>query len=323
MKIGFFEVEKKWERDYFKEKLKRHKLSFYEDELDLRNASKVKDVDALGIFVCSEITKELLDKLPKLKLICTMSTGLDHIDLEACKKRRIKVLSVPHYGENTVAEHTFALILALSRKLIQACEKARKGDFDPEGLTGFDLKDKTIGVIGVGHIGQHVVKMAKGFEMKVIGCMHHRNERLAKKFGFKNVNLENLLKKSDVITLHVPLNPGTEHMINKKNINLIKKGAILVNTSRGGLIETEAILKGLSNGRLSGVGLDVLEEENFIREEKELLSKKFKGKVDLRTVLENHVLMKHPKVIVTPHNAFNTKEALIRIIDTTVKNFKK
>ena len=159
-------------------------------------ASKLTSLLTLGALPELEqkrITKEVLEQLPSLKAICTISTGFDHIDIKECEKRNIKVLNVPHYGENTVAEHTFALILALSRRLIDSVERARKGDFTLDGLRGFDLKDKLLGIIGMGHIGIHVARIAKGFEMKVLAFDPKEDKKIAKKIGFEYSNLENLL----------------------------------------------------------------------------------------------------------------------------------
>ncbi|MCH7954587.1 MAG: hydroxyacid dehydrogenase, partial [Candidatus Marinimicrobia bacterium] len=190
------------------------------------------------------------------------------------------------------------------------------------GFRGFDLKDKKIGIIGGGHIGMHVARMANGFEMKTLVFDIKKNKRLSKKFKFKYVKLDYLLKNSDVITLHVPLNKYTKHMINTKNLKKIKKGALLINTARGELIETIAIMKGLANKTFKAAGLDVLEGEGRIREEKELLHDKFIKERDLRTHLQNHILLNQENVVITPHNAFNSREALQRILDTTVDNIK-
>ena len=319
MKIAFFEIEK-WEEDYIKNKLKNHKLIFLYDELNERNVNKIKDCEAICVFIYSKISRNILDNLPNLKVICTMSTGFDHIDLADCRKRNIKVYNVPYYGENTVAEHTFALILALSRKIVDSVGRVKKDDFNLKGLRGFDLKAKTIGVIGPGHIGQHVIRMANGFEMKVIACAHKKEPKIAKELGFKYVSLEYLLKNSDIITIHCPLNKETTHLINMKNIKLIKKGSYLINTARGGIVETKALVYALNNHILSGAGLDVLEGECYIKEEKQLLNKKFIQEYDLKTFIENHILLKEKNVIVTPHNAFNSNEALLRIVDTTIEN---
>ncbi|MBI2499039.1 hydroxyacid dehydrogenase [Candidatus Woesearchaeota archaeon] len=321
MKIAFFEIEN-WEKEFIKKELKNHKLTFFNDPITKNKAKKIKDFDVIAIFIYSNITKDILNLLPKLKLIATMSTGIDHIDIEECNKRKIKVKNVPFYGENTVAEHTFGLILALSRKICESHDRTRKDNFSLTGLEGFDLKDKTIGIIGVGHIGSHVARIAKGFEMNILGISHDRDLKLVKETGIEYTDLNNLLRKSNIITLHVPYTKETHHMINKKNIKLFKKNSLLINTARGGLIDTEAILYGLKNNILLGVGLDVLEGECFIKEEKQLLTKHFLKECDLKTLLENHMLLNQKNVIITPHSAFYSKEALLRIIQTTIYNIK-
>lgn len=319
MKIAFFETEG-WEKEYIKKRLKGN-ISFFNDELNEKNINQVKDFDILSVFIYSKINNDSLNKLKKLKLIATRSTGYDHIDVEECRKRKIAVANVPYYGENTVAEHTFALILSLSRKIHRAYEKTVRGDFSLEGLRGFDLKGKTIGVIGAGHIGLHVIRIANGFEMNVLAFDVKKDAKLAKKFGFRYASLNELLKNSDIISMHAPYNKATRHMINKNNIKMIKKGAILINTARGGLVETEALVEALDGGILSGAGLDVLEEEQLVKEESELLSKNYPIET-LKTVIQNHTLLKRENVIITPHNAFNSIEALQRILDTTIENIK-
>jgi len=318
MKIAFFEIKKK-EEEYFRENLKGHKLDFFSVPLNNKNAGEVKDVEMIVCFIYSQLNGEVLGKLKKLKFIATMSTGYNHIDIEYCKKHGIKVSNVPYYGENTVAEHTFALILALSRKIYDAIDRTKKDNFSLNGLIGFDLRGKTIGVIGPGHIGQHVIRMAKGFEMNVIAYAPYKDEKLSKKLEFKWVSFDNLLKQSDIITIHVPLNESTKHMLNMKNIKNIKKGAYLINTARGGIVDTNALLYALNKNILTGAGLDVLEGEENIKEEEELL---YKERKDLETFLRNHLILKDKNVIVTPHCAFYTKEALQRIVDTTLDNVK-
>lgn len=320
-KIAFFELEE-WEKDYIRNALPDVELNLSSDKLTIENAGDASDCECIAVFIYSKVSKEIIDKLPNLKLITTMSTGFDHIDIDACTGRGISVCNVPVYGANTVAEHTFALILALSRKLVDSVDRTKKGDFTLDGLRGFDIKGKTLGVIGCGNIGRHVIKIAKGFDMDVIVFDVHKDEQKAKEMGFRYVEFDELLSDSDIITIHAPYNEHTHHMINKDNISKIKKGAYLINTSRGGLIETEALSNALKEGILAGAGLDVLEEECTIKEEKELLSHEFMKTCDLTTVLENHMLMQMENVIITPHNAFNSKEALTRILDTTIENIK-
>ena len=319
MKIAFFEVED-WQKDYLKGKLSGNELSFFAEPLFLDNINFAADCPIISPFIYSQINKDILQKLPDLKIIATRSTGFDHIDIQTAKENKVAVCNVPFYGENTVAEHTFALILALSRKLVDSVQRARTGDFTLDGLRGFDLKAKTLGIVGLGHIGLHVARIAKGFEMKVLAYDIKQDKKLAKKIGFEYAGTEELLAKSDIITLHAPDNESTHHLINSKNINLIKKGAYLINTARGGLVETQALLKALSDRTLAGVGLDVLEEEFLIKEEAQLLSREFPKTCDLKTALRNHILLQQKNVIITPHNGFNSNEALMRILDTTVEN---
>ncbi len=321
--IAFFELEP-WEKDYVKNKLKKHKVIFVDEKLTAETAAKAKGADAVAVFIYSKVDKQVLAKLPKAKLIATMSTGYDHIDLQACKGKKCLVCNVPTYGDVTVAEHTFALMLAVSRKIVQAVETTRKGSFEFEGLMGTDLKGKTLGVVGTGRIGRNVAHIGgEGFGMKVIAYDMFPNADLAKECGFTYVPFDKLLAQSDVITFHVPLTKETTHMLNKKNISKVKKGAILINTSRGAVLETGAILEGVVKGIFAGVGLDVLEEEGVMKEELELLGRpKDKSKIDYRTLLEEHVLVEQPNVIITPHSAFYSKEALLRIVDTTIENIE-
>ena len=321
MKICFFEIEP-WEKDILKKSFPKDKLYFSKKRLTLRKANKYKDLDALTVFVHSEIDKSILDKLPRLKFIATMSTGFDHIDVEECKKRNIIVCNVPTYGENTVAEHTFTLILALSRKIVDCVNRTKIGSFNLDGLRGFDLMGKTIGVVGGGNIGKHVIRMALGFEMKVLVFDLYQDKKLAKKMGFKYVSMDKLLKVSDIVTIHVPYNKHTHHLMNKSNLSLMKKNSLLINTSRGGVVDTKALVKALKKKQIAGAGLDVLEDECDIIEETQLLKKEFGGRCDLHKIVEGHPLLKMDNVIVTPHNAFNTNEALMRILETTVKNIK-
>lgn len=319
MKIGFFELEA-WEKEPLSAAFPNGQLEFSNNKLNFKNVEKYKDLEAISIFIYSQINEKVLSKMPKLKLITTRSTGFDHIDLGACKKRKIVVCNVPTYGENTVAEHTFALILALSRKIIDCVERTKKGSFDLTGLRGFDLKGKTIGVVGGGNIGKHVIKIAKGFGMNVIVFDVFQDPKLAKELGFNYAIMDDLLKNSDIVTLHVPYNSHTNHLINKASFEKMKKRAYLINTSRGGIVETDALVKALKSKKLAGAGLDVLEEECDLIEERQLVSKDFPQKCDLKTLVENHVLLGMPNVIITPHNAFNTNEAMMRILQVTIDN---
>ncbi len=319
MKISIFEVEK-WEEDFLKKSLRSSdELLFFNHPLTLSDIDSIRETDAIIIFIYSSITKEILDALPNLKFIATMSTGFDHIDLSVCKEKNILVSNVSGYGEITVAEHTFSLLLALSHRLIESYERVKEGYFSPEGLTGFDLSGKTLGVVGVGSIGTHVIEIAHGFNMNVLGYKRSPDPELEKRFNFKIVDLPTLYAKSDIISLHVPYTKETHHMINDDALSQMKDKVVLINTARGPLIDTTAVLKYLDNGKLRGVGLDVCENEPMLREEKQILSKEF-NKEDLLCMLEEKMLLNYKNVIITPHNAFNSKEALELILQTTVDN---
>lgn len=323
-KIAFFDISAK-EQKYLETRLKDIKnfsAIFNRNSLNPKSLGKAQDADIIASFVYSKIDKNIIDELPKLKLITTMSTGFDHIDLKYAKEKGITVCNIPIYGEKTVAEHTFALILALSRKIPQSIENVRKLNFELEDLRGFDLEGKTLGLIGIGHIGANVAKIAQGFDMKIIASDPRPDKKTLKKFKIELVDLETLLQSSDIISLHAPYNEHTHHLINHKNVHLIKNGAYIINTARGGLIETDALINALDRKIVAGAGLDVLEEEFSIKEEKELLKNPDRSKHMLKTIIQNHLLLNNPKVIITPHNAFNSKEALQRILDTTVENIE-
>ncbi len=319
MKIAFFEIED-WQKSFFKDCLKDYTLSFDSKPLTKENIGGAEDVEILSGMVYSKFSKEILSLFPNLRMITTRSTGFDHIDLEYCKLKNIAACNVPEYGSNTVAEHTFALILAVSRKIIPSVERTKRGDFSLDGLRGFDLFGKTFGAIGVGHIAKAAIRIAKGFGMKVVVFSHHPDDDLARELDFAWVDLPTLLSSSDIVSLHVPLTKETQHLINIENILHFKKGSLLINTSRGGVVQTEAILLGLEKGVLTGAGLDVLEEECFIKEETQLLTEEFLKQCDIKTQLLNHVLLTKKNVLVTPHNAFNSQEALQRILSTTAGN---
>ena len=318
MRIAFFEVDD-WEEKYLENKLKGDFLKFSKEALNSENVQQIKDFDAVSVFVYSKVDGQTIQEIPGLKLIVTRSTGFDHIDIEACKKKGLTVCNVPSYGENTVAEHTFALILSLSRNICKVCIRRFEHDFSIEGLKGFDLKGKTIGVIGTGQIGLHVIRIAKGFGMNVVAYDIRQNRLLSEVLGFEYVSLEDLLARSDVITLHVPYIKATHHLMNKDTFKLVKKGAILINTSRGSIVDTEALIEALDNKILAGAGLDVLEGEELIKEEKQLLHEPKNLEV-LTSFVRDHVLLDKDNVVFTPHIAFYSQEALERILETTVQN---
>ena len=320
MRAVFFETAS-WERRYLTRALLPLKVRarFIADPLTDETRRLALGASILSVFIYSSLTARLLRRLPSLRLIATRSTGFDHIDVASCRTRRVTVANVPSYGENTVAEHTFALILALSRNIHKAYVKTIKGDFSLEGLQGFDLKGKTLGVVGGGHIGMHVIKMAKGFGMEVLVSDVRKNVFLSEVLDFRYVPLEALLRHSDIVSLHVPYMASTHHLMNRRTFALMKRGALLINTARGGLVETDALVWALDEGLVGGAGLDVLEGEELVKEERQLLSKDF-SKEKLATALRNHILLHRENVVITPHIAFDSREALQRILETTVNN---
>lgn len=316
MRIVFFETDT-LEEGYFKEHLADHDLQFFPDNLTASSLDKRDSVDALSTFMYSEVDKEVLDALPNLKMIATRSTGFDHVAVDECTSRGIVVCNVPSYGDNTVAEHTFALILTLARRLYEGCLNRIEGDFSARDLTGFDLKGKTIGVVGAGKIGTNVVRIARGFGMTVLVYDVKPEELLADALGFEYASLERLLQESDIISLHVPYNDKTHHLIDRQKFSMMRKGAYLINTARGGIVDQEALLEALDDGTLAGAGLDVLEGEEYIKEEKSVLTDTERTKA-LNAVGENALILQRNNVVYTPHIGFNTREAVERILESTV-----
>lgn len=323
MKIGFWEIDNQEKKDYLSENLSDHELFFSKELLSKDNLPDAADYDIISVFTCSDVSAPVIDHFPNLKLITVRATGYDNVELAAARHHQVIVSNVPSYGSHTVAEYTFGLILSLSRHIPQAVNRLKIGfDFNFEGLRGFDLMSKTLGVVGTGKIGASVIKIAKGFNMKVVACDQRPNNSLAADLGFTYVSLEEVLQQSDIVTLHVPYLPSTHHLINRKNIFLMKKDSLLINTSRGPVVETEGLFQAITGGHLAGAALDVLEEEVEIKEEAELLYKDRMSKEDYKKILENHLLINLPQVIVTPHMAFYTKEAEQSILQTTVQNIK-
>jgi len=335
MIICFVETEKA-ERAFFEEYLQGHEVRF---------AGSLKevgaDVEALSTFIYSRITPQFLDAHPKLRLIATRSTGFDHIDLPACQARGVRVASVPSYGDNTVAEHTFALILALSRRMRDSMNANKSERFTFESVRGFDLGGKTIGIVGSGRIGLHAIRIAKAFNMNVLVYDLHRQPFMGELLGFEYVPFEEVLTRSDIISLHLPLTPETFHLIDREALSKCKRGVIIINTARGGLIDTEALIEALDSGQVGGAGLDVLEEENVMKKEalhligdqivdrlqsgigpEELRASESDRIDELQRLIRNTELINRSNVVFTPHVAFNSVEAVRRINETTVKNLQ-
>jgi D-lactate dehydrogenase len=264
----------------------------------------------------------VLAQFPSLRLIATRSTGYDHIDLGWCAAHGVAVANVPDYGDSTVAEHAFALLLAVARNLVEAVQRTRHGDFSRAGLRGFELRGKTLGVIGAGRIGRRAIEIAGGFGMTVIAHDLYPDADAAARLGFRYAELDEVLAAADALTLHVPATPGTASLISDREFGLMKPGAILINTARGNVVDAPALVRALADGKLRAAGLDVVPQEPLIREEAQIFREKWTGGHDLKALVANHVLLRFPNVIVTPHNAYNTESAVRRIIDTTVENIE-
>jgi D-lactate dehydrogenase len=320
-RIAFFETTKSEEK-FLRQLLgKTYQLRFHAGLLHETSREDYADAEALSVFIYSRIDAGTIDSMPHLKLIATRSTGFNHIDVDAARARAIPVCNVPYYGENTVAEHTFALILSLSRNIHKAYVRTLRNDFSLAGLQGFDLKGKTLGVIGAGSIGLHVIKMARGFGLNVIAFDLKQNHFLAETLEYTYVSLDELLHGADIITMHCPSTPATRHMINMRNVHTIKKGAIFINTARGDLIETEALHDALQTGIFAGAGLDVFEGEELVKEENQMLSRNVPVE-KLQALLQKNILLRMENVILTPHMAFDSVEAVERILQTTADNIR-
>jgi D-lactate dehydrogenase len=296
-----------------------HSVEFVRDKISLDNLNP--ETEVISVFVTSQVTKEMIDALPKLRLIACRSTGFNNIDLETASERDVTVVNVPTYGESTVAEYAFTLLLALVRKIPKVVDSASE-ELDQPSLLGSDLIGKTIGVIGTGHIGQFALRIAKGFSMNVVAYDAFPKEELQENLGFTYVSLDDLLAQSDFVTIHAPYLPATHHLLNAERLSQMKQGAILVNTARGEIVDTGALIENLTNKHLGGAALDVVEGEALLNhnEEVALLRSQEIPSTMLRHSVEISLLKKMPNVIVSPHNAFNTLEAVQRINNTTAQN---
>ena len=296
-----------------------HHWEYVVDSIEPKNCHP--DTEVISVFVTSQVTREVIEALPKLRLIVCRSTGFDNIDLEAAKERDITVVNVPTYGEATVAEYAFMLLLALVRKL-PAVLKSEDEQLSLEQLTGHDLQGLTFGVIGTGHIGLSALKIAAGFSMKTIAYDACERPELQQQYGFDYVSLDELLSRADVISLHVPLLSSTKYIMSAESLAKMKPTAILINTARGELVDTKALVAALNEKRLGGAAIDVVEGEALlnIQEEALLLRSDKLPPETLRHSVEISILKKMSNVIISPHNAFNTEEAINRINQTTAKN---
>ena len=314
MNIAFFST-KKYDQDFFDSTNTdfNHQLTFFETALNKHTASLTKDYNAVCVFVNDDLNAATIEKLAKngVQLIALRCAGFNNVDLKAAAEKNIKVVRVPAYSPQAVAEHAVALILTLNRKTHKAYNRVRENNFSLEKLTGFNLYGKTVGVIGTGIIGQCFAKIMLGFGCKVLAYDIKPNEEL-KRSGVEYVELETLLKASDIISLHCPLNEHTHHLIDQNAFEKMKDGAMLINTGRGALIDTFAVVEALKSEKLGYLGIDVYEQESglFFNDLSETVNK---DDDFLR-------LMSFPNVLITGHQGFFTKEALEQIAQVTLQN---
>jgi len=318
MKMIFFDING-YEKNFMEE--------FFPDALYLSTpileiseiTPEIEDAKVISVFTSSRITNDVLKKFKNLELIALRSVGFSHVDLEYCKEKGIRVVNTPHYGDYTVAEFAFGLLLNVVRKINIANTDFENGDIKNRRYTGIELHGKTVGVIGVGSIGKRFIHIAQGFSMNVLGYDIHHDESL----GIEYVTLDELCERSDFISLHSPLTQENYHMLNSDKFKKMKKGVVIVNTARGELIDTFALYEGLMSRKVSGAGLDVIESEEITAHEDDYLySLNSIDKEALEDYMLTQKLMKIPTVIITPHIAYDTKEAIDRILNTTVSNIK-
>lgn len=314
MKIVVFEFEE-WQRPYFRELEETCSVIYDPSPLQGDLLPAYKDADIITTFIKSKLSGSVLGEFQDLKLIAARSTGFDHIDHPACQENKISVCNVPAYGDNTIAEYVFALLLSLSRKIPVTLQRTRAENFSRDGLQGFDLCGKTIGIIGTGSIGKYVAKIAKGFGMNILAYDLYPDNKFAQELGFSYCSLEEVLQQSDILSLHIPANEGTRNLIAATEFNKMKDGAILINTARGEVVHQEDLIAALKAGKISAAALDVFPNEaEFFKIAPHQTSNKI--------LANNHILLHMPNVIITPHNAYNTQEAVTRIVEITIDNIK-
>lgn len=324
IKIAFVDI-KDIEETYLKQHLPANFEAVYVRETLQgevpSHLENIADAEVLCVFTSSRISEELLKQMPNVKMVTTRSTGVNHIPVDYCKQNNIIVANVPRYGEATVAEFAFGLMLDVMRKVNLAYNDLRDGKVKVQSFLGNDLYEKTIGIIGTGAIGRHACMIAKGFGMNILAFDPYPNQDVVDKFGVKYVSLEELCQQSDVISLHAPATKHNYHMLGDKEFALMKKGVYIVNTARGEIIDTNALYKALQSGIVAGAGLDVLECEEILTSEDKYLSKIDCIHQDclVRTLI-NHRLLELSNVVVTPHVAFDSVEAIYRILKTTINN---
>ena len=314
MKTTVFSTHKFEEPYLVKANDGKHQLKLLESRLTQETAILATGSKAVSLFTGDDASAHILEKFNAfgIKYIALRSAGFNHVDLAKAAELNIKVARVPAYSPYAIAEHTMALILALNRRLIKAHNRVREQNFSLNGLTGFDLNGKTVGVIGTGKIGSVLVKILHGFGCNILAQDIEESKDLIDKYGVIYSDCATLCKHADIISLHVPLKASTKHLINKEHIALMKSGVMLINTSRGGLVDTKAVIQGLKTRKIGYLGLDVYEEEEglFFEDHSE-------------DILQDDViarLMTFNNVLITSHQAFLTETALANIADTTIYN---
>ncbi|AAC06898.1 hydroxyacid dehydrogenase [Aquifex aeolicus] len=301
---------------FYQEALKDLSLKIYTTDVSKVPENELKKAELISVFVYDKLTEELLSKMPRLKLIHTRSVGFDHIDLDYCKKKGILVTHIPAYSPESVAEHTFAMILTLVKRLKRIEDRVKKLNFSQDSeILARELNRLTLGVIGTGRIGSRVAMYGLAFGMKVLCYDVVKREDLKEK-GCVYTSLDELLKESDVISLHVPYTKETHHMINEERISLMKDGVYLINTARGKVVDTDALYRAYQRGKFSGLGLDVFEDEEIL-----ILKKYTEGKATDKNLKILELACKD-NVIITPHIAYYTDKSLERIREETVKVVK-
>lgn len=314
MRIAVFST-KSYDQEYFEKYNKEYNYSFsyYETALNPDTAKLSADCDVVCVFVNDIVDENTIKILSKngIKLIALRCAGYNNVDLDAVAKENIKVVRVPAYSPEAVAEHALALILTLNRKTHKAYNRVREGNFSLKNLIGFNLSNKTIGVIGTGKIGETFCKILNGFGCKIIAYDIAENENVTA-LGVEYMSLEKVFEQSDVLSLHCPLNKHTKHLVNKTSIETMKDGVMIINTSRGALIKTEDAIEGLKNKKIGYLGIDVYEQEEnlFFEDLSEII-------IEDDMILR---LLSFPNVLITSHQAYFTKEAMDQITITTLEN---
>ena len=305
----------------FKRLTRDHAVVFENDLLSARNVAAHADARIISIDQ-SILNSEIIHGFDALELIAVRSTGFDHIDTDACKQKRILISNVPGYAANAVAEHTFALLLAISRHIQAATGFTRRTRFCWDGLQGVELQGKTLAVIGTGAIGKRVAEIARGFSMVVKAFDLRPDHAWAGGHAVEYLAFEEAIAIADIISLNIPASRDKAHLLGRAEFDHMKQGVVILNTARGELIDNQALVNALADGTVSAAGLDVLPDEHFIREKEKDPSIFFQKAFDPDTMLANTLLCQHPRVIVTPHIGWYSFEAAQRSYDVSVDNIE-